>query len=82
MFHDYRYRKSVREDIELGTDLLQVTARSTDTGLNNVIRYRISNGGANNQLFTIHPVTGMYSLCKPLYLSSRCLTRERLASRL
>ena len=43
-----------------GTTLLQVQARSTDTGLNNVIRYKISNGGANNELFVIHPVTGKW----------------------
>ena len=45
-----------------GTTLLQVQARSTDTGLNNVIRYKISNGGANNELFVIHPVTGKLNI--------------------
>lgn len=53
----YSYNITVQEDAAVGEDLLEIKAQSTDTGLNNVIKYRIIDGSSDG-LFHIDPDSG------------------------
>jgi len=52
------YNVTIREDVSQNTELLTVKARSQDTGLNNIIKYRITDVGSGDKLFSIDPDTG------------------------
>lgn len=59
------YSKTVREDVKIGTTLLQVTATDSDSGLNGVVRFFITSGDDNAD-FSMDPSSGVLRVQKNL----------------
>lgn len=59
------YTKSVSENENPGTSLIDITATDSDTGVFGSLTYSITAGNTNN-VFTIHPLTGRISLAAQL----------------
>ena len=55
------YYALITENRKVGSSLIQVVAKDSDSGLNGAIRYSMTNGQG---IFEINPNTGM-SLCYP-----------------
>lgn len=64
-FDPRNYKKTVREDIGVGTSLLQVTATDRDRGFNGVVRYFIVEGD-DNQDFSMDQSSGTLRIQKTL----------------
>uniref|UniRef100_A0A8V5GTJ8 Uncharacterized protein n=1 Tax=Melopsittacus undulatus TaxID=13146 RepID=A0A8V5GTJ8_MELUD len=58
-FEQAEYRESVRENLEVGYEVLTVRATDGDTGANANILYRLLNGGGVNEVFEIDPRSGV-----------------------
>ncbi|KAM8988152.1 cadherin EGF LAG seven-pass G-type receptor 2 isoform 1-T1 [Ara ararauna] len=58
-FEQAEYRESVRENLEVGYEVLTVRATDGDTGPNANILYRLLNGGGVNEVFEIDPRSGV-----------------------
>ena len=65
VFDPASYSKQVREDIQIGTILLQVSATDLDIGLNGVVRYYVI-GGDNNFDFSLDQSSGILRVQKNL----------------
>lgn len=59
------YSETVREDVKIGTTLLQVTATDSDSGLNGVVRFFITSGDDNAD-FSMDPSSGVLRVQKNL----------------
>uniref|UniRef100_A0A672UKE0 Cadherin EGF LAG seven-pass G-type receptor 2 n=1 Tax=Strigops habroptila TaxID=2489341 RepID=A0A672UKE0_STRHB len=58
-FEQAEYRESVRENLEVGYEVLTVRATDGDTGPNANILYRLLNSGGANEVFEIDPRSGV-----------------------
>ncbi|KAL7299168.1 hypothetical protein TKK_0007766 [Trichogramma kaykai] len=63
-FDAMQYQGSVREDVLIGTSVLQITASDVDVGLNGRVKYMLENDGDSS--FTIDPTTGIIRTHKAL----------------
>lgn len=59
------YTKTVHEDVQIGTTLLQVTATDLDAGLNGVVRFFVTRGDSNAD-FSMDPSSGVLRVQKNL----------------
>ncbi|KAM6289159.1 LOW QUALITY PROTEIN: cadherin EGF LAG seven-pass G-type receptor 2-like, partial [Aegotheles albertisi] len=58
-FEQAEYRESVRENLEVGYEVLTVRATDGDAGPNANVLYRLLNGGGANEVFEIDPRSGV-----------------------
>ncbi|XP_054032276.1 cadherin EGF LAG seven-pass G-type receptor 2 [Dryobates pubescens] len=58
-FEQAEYRESVRENLEVGYEVLTVRATDGDAGPNANLLYRLLNGGGPNEVFEIDPRSGV-----------------------
>ncbi|XP_068774552.1 cadherin EGF LAG seven-pass G-type receptor 2 isoform X2 [Struthio camelus] len=58
-FEQAEYRESVRENLEVGYEVLTVRATDGDAGPNANILYRLLNAGGPNEVFEIDPRSGV-----------------------
>ena len=65
VFDPASYSKQVREDVQIGTILLQVSATDLDIGLNGVVRYYVI-GGDDNFDFSLDQSSGVLRVQKNL----------------
>lgn len=65
VFDPASYNKQVREDVKIGTVLLQVSATDVDIGLNGVVRYYVI-GGDENFDFSLDQSSGVLRVQKNL----------------
>ncbi|XP_069489759.1 cadherin EGF LAG seven-pass G-type receptor 2 isoform X2 [Ambystoma mexicanum] len=59
MFEQQDYKESVRENLEIGYEVLTVRATDGDASINANILYRILNNGGLNEVFEIDPRSGV-----------------------
>ncbi|KAM9369337.1 LOW QUALITY PROTEIN: cadherin EGF LAG seven-pass G-type receptor 2 [Phaethornis superciliosus] len=58
-FEQPEYRESVRENLEVGYEVLTVRATDSDAGPNANVLYRLLNAGGANEVFEIDPRSGV-----------------------
>ncbi|XP_064354330.1 cadherin EGF LAG seven-pass G-type receptor 2 [Dromaius novaehollandiae] len=58
-FEQAEYRESVRENLEVGYEVLTVRATDGDAGANADLLYRLLNAGGPNEVFEIDPRSGV-----------------------
>ncbi|OXB67230.1 hypothetical protein ASZ78_015871 [Callipepla squamata] len=58
-FEQHEYRESVRENLEVGYEVLTVRATDGDAGPNANVLYRLLNAGGPNEVFEIDPRSGV-----------------------
>ncbi|XP_054660054.1 cadherin EGF LAG seven-pass G-type receptor 2 isoform X3 [Grus americana] len=58
-FEQPEYRESVRENLEVGYEVLTVRATDGDAGPNANVLYRLLNAGGTNEVFEIDPRSGV-----------------------
>ncbi|XP_075377780.1 cadherin EGF LAG seven-pass G-type receptor 2 [Mycteria americana] len=58
-FEQLEYRESVRENLEVGYEVLTVRATDGDAGPNANVLYRLLNAGGANEVFEIDPRSGV-----------------------
>ncbi|XP_072211900.1 cadherin EGF LAG seven-pass G-type receptor 2 isoform X1 [Excalfactoria chinensis] len=58
-FEQQEYRESVRENLEVGYEVLTVRATDGDAGPNANVLYRLLNAGGANEVFEIDPRSGV-----------------------
>uniref|UniRef100_A0A8C3RDR0 Cadherin EGF LAG seven-pass G-type receptor 2 n=1 Tax=Cyanoderma ruficeps TaxID=181631 RepID=A0A8C3RDR0_9PASS len=65
-FEQPEYQESVRENLEVGYEVLTVRATDGDTGPNANILYRLLNTGGANEVFEIDSRSGVIRTCGPV----------------
>uniref|UniRef100_A0A8C8VMJ4 Cadherin EGF LAG seven-pass G-type receptor 2 n=1 Tax=Pelusios castaneus TaxID=367368 RepID=A0A8C8VMJ4_9SAUR len=59
VFEQQEYKESVRENLEVGYEVLTVRATDGDASANANVLYRLLNGGGSNEAFEIDPRSGV-----------------------
>uniref|UniRef100_A0A8C2T9U6 Cadherin EGF LAG seven-pass G-type receptor 2 n=1 Tax=Coturnix japonica TaxID=93934 RepID=A0A8C2T9U6_COTJA len=59
VFEQPEYRESIRENLEVGYEVLTIRATDGDAGPNANVLYRLLNAGGDNEVFEIDPRSGV-----------------------